>query len=88
MMWPSGFSVRIIGQNDCEQCVSFRTYLDSAGYEYEYYDAERPDIQEQLDEWLIKDMPVLQILKDGKIIHQFLPGLKSTKTILSVMGKA
>ena len=86
-MWPDGFSVRLIGTQDCHKCNGFRQYLDQAKYPYEYFDANNPDeqSQSQLDKWMITEMPVLQVLKHGVVIHQFFPGLKSTRTILSVM---
>lgn len=85
-MWPEGFSLRMIGRNDCHKCSAFRQYLDQSNYAYEYFDADRDEVQEQLDKWMITDMPVLQILRSGQSVHQFLPGLKSTKTILAMMN--
>lgn len=85
--WPLGFSVRLIGKKDCHKCRAFRGYLDQSGLPYDYYDAENPndEVQKQLDKWMITDMPVLQILKDNAVIHQYLPGLKSTRSIMTMM---
>lgn len=84
-MWPQGFSIRLIGTKDCIKCTAFKRYLDQSKYPYAFYDAGAPEVQKQLDEWMITDMPVLQILKEGDIVYQFLPGIKSTKTILTMM---
>lgn len=84
-MWPTDFSVRIVGTEDCLKCRAFRQYLDVAKYPYEFYDADRQEVQSQLDEWQITEMPVLQILRQGEKVHQFMPGIKGTKTIISMM---
>jgi hypothetical protein len=86
-MWPTGFSVRLVGTTDCLKCSAFRQYLDAQKYPYEFYDADVPEHQQQLNQWMITDMPVIQILKNGDKVHQFMPGIKSTKTIVAMMNQ-
>ena len=82
--------VRIIESKHCDSCKSYLEQIQKIKHypDYELYSADVPEHQEQLDKWMITDMPVVQIIDDnGEKLHQFLPGQMSARAILIMMAK-
>lgn len=81
-MW----AVRIIKKEGCAICKSFieRLSLDKT-FTFDVMDADAPDLQKQMDEWKIDEVPVVQIYDtDGKLPpFHFPPGTFSKSTILA-----
>ena len=76
---------RIVKSDDCKICKKYLPRLKEQGFAYEIYDADDPKNQDELDEWKIEKMPVVQIVevKGLKRIlkYQFAPGPFSTRII-------
>lgn len=79
-------TVRVIGKKDCHRCTDYRKVLDNMKYPYEFYDADTGD-DKYMDAYMIDDMPVVQLLRDGKPIDQFLPGPVSTVRINKLIAE-
>ncbi|WKN30733.1 glutaredoxin family protein [Porifericola rhodea] len=45
-------TILVYGSDECSHCVNFKKKLDSAGYEYTFYDVEKE--QKNADEMLLK----------------------------------
>lgn len=58
--------VRIIKSEYCDQCRDYLANLarikDAIPFEYEIFDADDKNNRQQLDEWKVTDMPVIQII--------------------------
>ena len=79
---------RIISREDCPVCKDYINRLKNSNIKYEIYDADLDENQDELDKWKIKDLPVVQILKeDGEVRHQFQPGGVSSRTINYFISK-
>ena len=77
---------RIIKSKKCSICDKYLPRLKEKGVEYEIYDADAPGNQEELDEWKIEKMPVVQIveIKDNReriVRYQFSSGTFCAKVI-------
>ena len=74
--------VRIVKNRDCKICEVYLPRLDEIGFLYEIYDAEEPGREQQLDEWKIDEMPVVQVVDDaGAVLYQFPPGTIAARAI-------
>ena len=74
-------NVRIITTKHCPKCKAYLDRLNQQQFNYQIYDADDPDNQNQLDEWGILDMPVVQLVDNQKILFQFAPGTFSPRAI-------
>ncbi len=75
-------NVRIIKNKVCTICEGYLPRLDKQGFKYDVYDADDPAHQEQLDEWKVEKMPVIQLVDDaGSVKYQFSPGTFSPRAI-------
>lgn len=81
--------VRVISSDNCPICQDYlRRLQQQRDFSFEIYDGRAPENQSQLDQWRITEMPVVQIVKeDGTVMHQFLSGGVSTRTIQHIMNK-
>ena len=81
--------VRIISKEQCPVCQDYLSRLKYCkDFEFEVYDADDPEHQEQLDKWDIIEMPVVQIISDeGELVHQFLPGGISPRSLNHFISK-
>ncbi|KKN26826.1 hypothetical protein LCGC14_0870850 [marine sediment metagenome] len=74
-------TVRIISSINCSKCKGYLERLDKRGYNYSAYNADDPKNQQQLDEWKVRDMPVIQIINGDKVMYQFPPGTYSPRLL-------
>ena len=56
--------IRIIGKEDCKYCNALRQSYSMQQVDFEYWDGDKDELQDQLDEMGIINMPVIQIVDD------------------------
>ena len=61
------WTTRIITRAECKICKAYIDRLRKAGYDFQIME-ESPENSKQLDEWKIEQVPVVQILVDGKLV--------------------
>ena len=60
---------RIIGVKSCKNCKALVSSYQNQGVDFEYWDGDRDDLQDKLDNMNINDFPVVQIIDDnGKVL--------------------
>jgi len=75
-------NVRIIKTKVCAICEGYLPRLDKQGFKYTVYDADDPANQDQLDEWKVEKMPVIQLVDNmDQVKFQFSPGTFSPRAI-------
>jgi len=76
---------RIIKKRDCKICEPWLKVLDRQDFPYIIYDADDSTNQQQLDDWRITNMPVLQLIEGTEVLYQFPPGRYSVRLIKAKM---
>jgi len=75
--------VRIIASKTCEKCKHYMHRLRKQGFGFEFYDGDADENQDQLDEWLVEDFPVVQIVEEVEgvdlVRYQCAPGTFSPR---------
>jgi len=56
--------IRIIGVETCKNCKALVKSYEKLGVNFDYWDGDRHDFQDALDEMKIDDFPVVQIVSD------------------------
>ena len=63
---------RIIGVKSCKHCMRLVKNYEKLKVDFEYWDGERDDLQDILDEMKISEFPVVQIIDDnGKLLYPY-----------------
>lgn len=70
---------RVIKKDNCHICKNYLRTLDLQKVDYVLYDADAAENQQQLDDWKVDILPVVQIIdqkEDGSVamLHQFRAG--------------
>lgn len=81
--------VRMVISQNCMVCRDVMQRWNKQSFDYETYDADRPEHQKQLDAWGITDFPVVQIISDdgSEILDKFPPGGVSVRFIKHRMAQ-
>ena len=60
--------VRLIGLKTCKYCQKLLSNYSRLNIDFEYWDADDPDKQDELDKMKVFDVPVIQVVDDGKVV--------------------
>lgn len=67
--------IRIIGINSCSNCKSLVRSYKAQKVDFEYWDADSPDLEKTLDEMKVFDVPVVQLVDGDKVVFQSDPAV-------------